>query len=91
MSSTVEKAYFVENFGGKDFLLQFGTNSAGDQVMKQQIRETGTEEWRVFVEILLEAENYWKDVESGFNNGRVLPQPPPEDLSHVGHAGPESK
>lgn len=74
----VERAYFIENFRGFDFLLELGVNDQNERVLRQQIRETGTPVWRPLVEMLLEIDNYWKDADSKFpRSPRDNPPPPP--------------
>lgn len=75
----VEKAFYIDDFRGFDFLLQLGTNAEGERVLRQQMRAHGTLRWFPMIEMLVEFDNYWKDTNSGFKTEPKQPPPPPPE------------
>jgi len=73
----VDRAIQVDNVNGFDFLIQIGKTDTGQKALKQQMRLTGTERWFPLIEMLLEFENYFKDVDTKFPPGVKDPPPPP--------------
>ena len=77
--ATPDREYYIQDWDGKDVLLQLGSNNAGDPVMRIRGRDTGTEAWTTIVEILMEQDNFWRDANANFTTPRIPPPPPPQE------------